>query len=157
MARSIATRLSSGEFQKKLSLSVFSSCLNFSTNKNFFARNLLLTFIGRFLCIWHLRTVRHRQGHCTLPVPFFPRCDLSRCSRTKFESAAVSVSFPSALPLFQQLDDRIADLLVRVALREIFANVLPLEFVLLLLIRLLLGEDVVDRLVLQYPLLRKLL
>ena len=71
----------------------------------------------------------------------------------RFESAAVSVPLPSALPLLQQLDDRIADLLVRIAFREIFAYVLPLEFVLFLLVGLLLGEDVVDRLVLQHPLL----
>ena len=75
----------------------------------------------------------------------------------RFESAAVPVTLPSALPLFQQLNDRIADLLVRVTLREIFANVLPLESVLLLLIGLLPGEDVVDCPVLQHVLLRKLL
>ena len=74
----------------------------------------------------------------------------------RFESAAVPVPFPSALPLLQQLDDRITDLLVRVAFGEVFADILPLEFKLLLLVWLLLGEDVVNRLVLQHPLLREL-
>ena len=83
---------------------------------------------------YHGRTLRNRQG-----------------------LSLIHISFPSALPLFQQLDDRIADLLVRVALREIFANVLPLEFILLLLVGLLFGEDVVDCPVLQHSLLRKLL
>ena len=71
----------------------------------------------------------------------------------RFESAAVPVPLPSALSLLQQLDDRIADLLVRIALGEVFANVLPLEFVLFLLVGLLFTKDVVDRLVLQHPLL----
>ena len=44
MARSIATRLSGGEFQKKLSLSAFSSCLNFSANKKFFCSEFTLDF-----------------------------------------------------------------------------------------------------------------
>ena len=82
------------------------------------------------------------------------RCRSFHCAKVvlrthfRFESATVPVTLPSALPLVQQLDDHIADLLVRVALGEVFANVLPLESVLLLLIGLLLGEDVVDRLVL---------
>ena len=74
----------------------------------------------------------------------------------RFESAAVPVPFPPAPPLLQQLDDRIVNLLVRVTLREIFANVLPLKFILLLLVGLLLSEDAVNRLVLQHALLRKL-
>ena len=65
--------------------------------------------------------------------------------------SCVLVFFPSALPFLQQLDNRIADLLVRVAFWEIFANVLPLAFVLLLLVGLLLGGDIIDRLGLQYP------
>ena len=75
----------------------------------------------------------------------------------RFELATVPVTLPSALPLFQQLDDRIADLLVRIAFGEVFANVLPLEFILLLLVGLLLGDDVINRLIVQHAILRKLL
>ena len=74
----------------------------------------------------------------------------------RFESAAVSVPFPSALPLLQQLDNRIADLLVRIAFGEVFADVLPLEFYLLLLIRFFLRHHHhrIDHLIVQHALLR---
>ena len=41
---------------------LFSSCLNFSANKNYFSWNLLLTFIGRFLWCFCSIQFYHKNG-----------------------------------------------------------------------------------------------
>ena len=73
-----------------------------------------------------------------------------------YESAGVPVPFSLPLQQFQALDNVPAHLLLGIAGGEIFPQLLPLEFQLLLLVGLCLRQHGVDYLVIQQALLRQL-